>query len=360
MKYIIKPWTIDKLIEEHSKKNLNLTPSYQRNNIWTEKSQKTLISSIRDGLPLPTFFLHDRGKGKFDIADGQQRTRAILAYISGEVTDLSGHIFSSEADFLRYEIPVVIINESVSQEEIRQFYVVVNNTGLRLNRPELTKAQHFNTDVLKLVEALTDEATFQSLGIFNDKQSERMIDREFVEELVAQLYYGIGDKKNDIKKLYEEKFDTKTIQTLSDSFHDVVSTLSYHSSFDLANTRYAQRNDFYTLFGFIHKNKKINSQSYELFFNTLKNIQEDISPSNELNSDLQFYALNCVSQSNSKGAREDRLRFFEDLLLNKGVKPNKLQKSLLKYYKLSQIDLIKTTDGYLIINPDKIAPQYKK
>ena len=41
-----------------------------------------------------------------------------------------------------------------------------------------------------------------------------------------------------------------------------------------------------------------------------------ITPSNEECRPFMDYAINCVSQSNSKRARELRLRFFENILCN--------------------------------------------
>ena len=73
MKFKVEIWTIQKLFDTYENDVLNLNPPHQRNNIWTEKSQKILISSIKDGMPIPTFFLHEKANNAFDAADGQQR-----------------------------------------------------------------------------------------------------------------------------------------------------------------------------------------------------------------------------------------------------------------------------------------------
>ncbi|XWW48021.1 DUF262 domain-containing protein [Fibrella sp. USSR17] len=360
MKFEIEKWAIHKLIKKYETKSLNLNPPYQRNNIWTAKSQKTLVSSIKDGMPVPTFFIHDKGEDKYDVADGQQRTRAIIAYYSREISDLNGIQFNHEEEFLDYEIPVVIINKSVSQEQIRQFYVTVNNTGLKLNKPELTKAEYFDTGVLRLVEELADNDDFESLGIFTDKQSGRMIDRDFVEELVAQLHFGIGDKKKDVDRLYQSNLSETVLKKLKEDFLIIVKIFKNYPDFKVSTTRYSQRNDFYTLFGFIDTNKNLDSSTYSSYFELLKAIENDISPSNDECKDMQFYALNCVSQSNSKLAREERLRFFKDMLLNTSLKLNKTQKSIINYYKLTNKDVLTTQDGFVIIDPKKVETQFKR
>jgi hypothetical protein len=361
MRFIIDKWSIQKLLSLRAKKLLNLNPSYQRNDIWTEKAQMDLISSIKNGMPIPNFFLHRKKDEIFDVADGQQRTRAIIAYSIGEITDLNGRKFENEEQFLDYEIPIVVINEDVSEEDIRSFYVKVNNTGLRLNKPELTKAKYFNTNILKLVEDLCELESFKSLGIFSEKQEDRMIDREFVEELVALIKYGISDKKNMIKRLYEEN-DNITgdeIASITIAFDHVLRIFSaLNNSYKFQETRYSQKNDFYTFFGFVYNNLGLKQSSFDKFFSLLLKIQGDISPSNEKCEPLQFYAYRCVSQSNSKAAREDRLTFFNELLLNDKKKPNKLQKILIKFYSLNATDIIEV-ENYLTLNPDNIKTKFE-
>ncbi len=360
MRFIIETWTIRKLISVHAKGHLNLNPPYQRNDIWTEKGQEQLISSIKEGMPIPNFFFHKKNKNLYDVADGQQRTRAILAYLSKEISDFQRNFFNNEKDFLEYLIPIVILSKEVTEEEIRSFYVKVNNSGLRVNKPELTKSKYFDTKILKLVEGLTELESFKQLGIFTDKQEERMIDREFVEELIAQIVYGIGDKKNNIKRLYEENQDitTKELNALKSSFEEVLLVCTDLSEkFDFKETRYAQKNDFYTLFGFILNNISIKRTSFERFFSLLVKIQQDISPSNEKCEPLQYYAYRCVSQSNSKSARQDRLDFFTSLLLNEAEEPNQIQRALIKYYHLKEDDTIKV-GKYLTLKPDNIKAKF--
>lgn len=360
MRFEIEIWTIRKLLLTHEKKRLNLNPPYQRNDIWTEKAQKALITSIKEGMPIPNFFLHKRHKDHYDIADGQQRTRAIIAYTSKEIPDSENINFQNERQFLDYKIPIVIIADDVTEEEIRKFYVTVNNSGLRLNQPELTKSKYFDSNILELVEGLTKLKSFKELGIFSDKQESRMIDREFVEELVAQIKYGIGDKKNNIKRLYEEnsnisKAEIKSLKTSFENVLKVCFTLNKYYTFE--QTRYSQRNDFYTLFKFIYDNINLKPHTFEKFYLLLVRIQNDISPSNEKCEPLQFYAYRCVSQSNSKSAREDRLIFFNSLLLNDSDKPNKVQKALMKYYALNEDDLLKI-EGYITLKANNIKSQF--
>jgi hypothetical protein len=77
-----------------------------------------------------------------------------------------------------------------------------------------------------------------------------------------------------------------------------------------------------------------------------------IRPSNGECNALKEYANNCVTQSNSKKAREDRLKFFNSILKNQDVENNFALKDVLEYleeiYKIEEIELISFEDYELI------------
>jgi hypothetical protein len=50
------------------------------------------------------------------------------------------------------------------------------------------------------------------------------------------------------------------------------------------------------------------------------------------------YAVNCVTQSNSKKAREARNKLFEELFLNLSDRPNATQLAIANYLHLAQTD----------------------
>jgi hypothetical protein len=130
---------------------------------------------------------------------------------------------------------------------------------------------------------------------------------------------------------------------------DFVRVLGRLTSFDklipISKTRYRQKNDFYTLFGFLHKHSTIEQETLDYFYRILVKIGPFIRPSQERCEPLLLYALNCVTQSNSKKARQERLVFFESLLLNPAVIPNEVQTALLTFFKLNPGSLI-TLSGH--------------
>ena len=87
MNFENQSWPIRTLIDLHEAGNLNLSPPYQRNPVWTLKAQQKLLESILAGKPIPNFFLLKTGRSSYEMIDGQQRARTILGYWKNLITD---------------------------------------------------------------------------------------------------------------------------------------------------------------------------------------------------------------------------------------------------------------------------------
>lgn len=338
MKYKIEIWSIGDLIEKFEKKTLNLNPEYQRRFIWTLKDQQTLIESILKGYAIPNIFLFLKD-GQFEVVDGQQRIRTILGFYKQVFKTQKGEFYDEESIgsiFKNYLIPVTVINAIDEGESIEEFYSLVNSAGIHLNRPELKKAEYFDTNLLKLVNDLCDNEKFKSLSLFTELTTRRMNDMDFVSELVTLMKFGITDKKKSVDKLFEVDLSDKEVIEYSNLFNDVMDYfIGFNQFYKIKSTRYKQRNDFYTLFDLVKTNmrygKDILNRTYEL----LVLFNDFIVPSNEDCEPFQEYAFNCISQSNSKNARETRRKIFNDLFFNKENTANKAQKKVLKFFGLS-------------------------
>lgn len=363
MEYKIESWTISKLLKCFEDGKLNLNPPYQRNDIWPPISKKRLIESIKLGYPLPSFFLHDKGQNNFDMVDGQQRTRTFLGYRKKLFPDLVKKFFD-DADqklFDNYSLSVTIITPSPKEaENIEDFYFRVNKFGVKLNRPEIKRAEFSESPLQNLIESLAVSEKFLSLELFTQKSSDRLTDLDFLSELLALVRFGITDKKIAADRLYNDSLSQEQADGLEQQFNSTLDPIiKLNKFYSIEETRYKQRNDFYTLFSFLLKHKASLTPEVMLHqYKILILIGDDISPSNDKCWPLQDYANNCVSQSNSKKAREQRLIFFERLLLNKESNPlafiedensefNTLA-DILKYYQLDNSALIQMDEYHLI------------
>ncbi|HMR90812.1 MAG TPA: DUF262 domain-containing protein [Chitinophagaceae bacterium] len=366
MQYEIKEWCIQDLIELYDKKKLNLNPPYQRNDIWPPLSKKRLIESVKLGYPLPTFFIHQKN-GNYDMVDGQQRTRTFIGYQKKLFSDTEKKDYDATTDdklYREYRIFVCIITtEEGGEGMVEDFYYRVNKYGIKLNRPEIKRAEFFSTAFQELVEKLAGSEEFEKLKLFTAKSLDRLSDLDFVSELITLEKFGITDKKITVDKLYEnQSIGPEEIQSLETGFTNILrKIIELDKLYSISATRYRQRNDFYTLFSFIHNHgSKISDELLRYQYKILVLIGEDIYPTNDKCWSFQEYANNCVSQSNSKRAREERLKFFERLLLNK--EPNPLSKikeneeteydvisDAIKFYNISEKPL-KEIDGYCLLD----------
>lgn len=65
-----------------TKKSPNLTPSYQRGDVWRNSDRQSLIESILRGVPLPSIILLRTGSSTpHEVVDGKQRLTAILRFV---------------------------------------------------------------------------------------------------------------------------------------------------------------------------------------------------------------------------------------------------------------------------------------
>lgn len=354
MNYSNVEWTIGSLLATYEKEELNLNPPYQRHDIWTPIAKKRLIDSIKIGYPLPSFFLHKKADGKYDVVDGQQRTRTLLGYVKGLFPDLNKVYFKDSNPSLinDYKIGITII-ETGPNDSIEDFYYRVNNYGSKLNRQETLKAQYSGSFFLKLVEELAESQEFIGLGLFTASATSRMIDIDFISELVAQTKYGVTDKKHYVDRLYEVIASEEEFSELRNDFYETIRIFQrLNQVFSIRDTRYKQKNDFYTLFGFVNKRKSLPIEAFITFYKLIVAIGDDILPSNSECVSMQEYAFNCISQSNSSEARKARLSFFVQLLTNESVELNDTQEDVSDFYKVPYTPVI--VEGYTTLSYEEI------
>jgi hypothetical protein len=328
-------WTIKNLLRLCNSGKMDLSPDYQRNPIWTAKAQRLLIDTILRPEPIPNFFVRRLGNAKYEMVDGQQRARSILAFYRGQISTSDGKKFEelgSEPEFLNYPLNVTLITRLAKGEEIERFYALVNSSGLRLNTPELRKAKYYDTTFLALCNELANSESFSSLGLFGSGTVTRMNDVELVSELVALLKFGVSEKKVRVEQLYEEDISNSEKRALYTSFQRVTNMLQVmDAAHPLKKTRFKQRADLYTLFAFISLHIDLDGNAFRQYYRVLLEVAPGIRPTQEDCIPLRDYARNCVSQSNSENARQDRLRFLEQLLRNSESEPNETQKAVAEF-----------------------------
>ena len=365
MKFEQTVWPIKRLVAEHNADKLNLNPPYQRNAVWTAKAQQRLLQSILSGKAIPNFFLLQKEDKSFEMIDGQQRARTILGYERNMLVDHENLTFeerlaksSNRKDartaFLEYPVSITLVTALDDNESVEDYYALLNSSGLRLNRPELKKAEYFTTNFLRLVQELSSDERLQNLKLFSASSSARMNDVDFVSELVSLLRFGISDKKEKVDQLYEDDVTMGEFRALKSTFSKMLDIFQhFNHATPLIRTRYKQKNDFYSLFYFFYTVRDIKQEALDIFYRVLVKIGPYIRPSQEECEPLKEYAYHCVTQSNSKASRQARHDILVNILLNREITPNPTQKALLRFFDLSPKNIVRV-DPFFTLDPGAI------
>ncbi len=358
MEWIHEEWSIKKLIELFDADKINLSPDYQRNPIWTTKAQRSLVDTILQPSPMPNFFLLRLDDGKYEMVDGQQRARTIIGFLRSQIPSSSGQTLndiaadSDRGDAVRnYPLNITVLTELGGEESIEMFYSLVNSSGLRLNIPEIRKAKYYDTRFLELANSLATSAGFSSLGLFGSGTISRMNDIELVSELLALLKCGIGEKKTDVDRLFDNDINQDEIDTLRQAFDHVVGILCHlNDHYPISKTRYKQRADLYTVFEFISSHADLTVAAFDRYYDVLLNIDPHIRPSQEKCDPLRDYARNCVSQSHTENARKERSSFLRELLRNDTSTANGSQTAIIRFLQLPA-DLVEIEGAWTLDCP---------
>lgn len=246
----------------HENGELQMTPPFQRNPVWTTPQKSYLIDSILNGFPVPEIYMQEyvdeSGNEKHIIIDGQQRIRSCLEFIEGDFEikaeespawagmrfdDLSPEdkkkIFSY--NFIVRQLP------EMSDEDIRGIFQRLNKNVVALNSQELRQATYWGP-FIRTMQEIANYGYWSTTGIFTPLNTRRMMDIEYISEISIAILHGHQNKKETLEKYYlayEEEFEAK--DELIEKFQKTIFELE-HLFPDLKNTRWRKKSDFYSLF----------------------------------------------------------------------------------------------------------------
>jgi hypothetical protein len=325
---------------------LELQPDFQRNEVWSKAAQIALIDTILHNIPIPKIYIKSiiREEQTYRVViDGQQRLTAILAFVENKLKLKTPHIFFSDFNGLTFsDLPEDTRNQVLSynldfneifnptDDELRDLYARVNKYTIQLNKQELRRAD-FPGEFLSLAEELSDLDFFADNKFFSAGQKRRMLDIEYVEELLALLLEGEQDKKDSLDDFCERYVSfPQSADAVRTQFKDVISDINtvFGESFKLLSTRFKQKADFYSLFGSICDFKKggnsIIADSLARVQESLRKLDEQIAPHSE-DEAYREYAIHCISDANSASSRRWRKKFLSDYIAPLYIPANKLE-----------------------------------
>lgn len=333
MKWHSNSHPISDIVDWDSNNRLELQPDFQRNVVWSRAAQIMLIDTILKNIPIPKVYIKTYIKDMNTyrvVIDGQQRLTAILLFINDEFALKSPYdgeyidLFFSQLPedvknkILSYEIDMNEL-ENPTADDVRDLYARVNKYTVQLNKQELRKAD-FAGEFISLAEELSILDFFDNSKIFTPQQRRRMNDVEYIEELLSILVEGIQDKKEQLDMFCEKyRVLNEKSEELSQRFENILSDIQriFNEDFEIKNTRFKQKSDFYSLFACIDElhisQKRIDLDKVETVRNSLKKLDKYIEPQAE-DEIYREYAMRCLSDANSKSSREWRKNYLMDYI----------------------------------------------
>lgn len=208
------------------RRDLNLSPAFQRQSVWSISDRRRFIESLLEGQPVPSVFLYRNtsgrgGKTRFDVIDGKQRIETLFMFM-GVPPYNQDHSFevrqvtAERAEWVNWrdldqtarnvirDTKLQVVEVDWSLAEVIDLFVRINSTGKRLTGAEKRNAKWLNNPVLRASKTLADqyEGYFRHHKVFSAGQVSRMKHVEFMAELLLSLHIGGPlNKKPHLDKL---------------------------------------------------------------------------------------------------------------------------------------------------------------
>ena len=201
---------------------INTNPDYQRPAVWSSAQKQLLVDSILRGYDVPKFYLRQVNKKpeRFDVVDGQQRTRAIWEFFDGgyglpkDADELDGNPIAG----LKYqELPLdirlkweiynldVVVMAEADEEETREMFLRLQN-GTSLKAQEKRNAMPGN--MRDFVKSLASHPIFSVCGFTNSRY---VYDQVAAQMVLLELSGSPCNVKNaDLNRMYEKNRDFDT------------------------------------------------------------------------------------------------------------------------------------------------------
>ncbi|MFM7270829.1 MAG: HNH endonuclease family protein [Actinomycetes bacterium] len=266
--------TVQDLVDLYKDKRLNLSPSFQRQSVWSMSDRRLLVNSIFDNIPLPSVYLYRQigagGRPVYDVIDGKQRIETILAFMGrGPVYHPSDPVwvkrtFSDEDeadwwewseldnrqkhDYLTMQVPTIEVDGDLS--EIIELFVRINATGKKLTPQEKRHARYFTSPILREAQKAADQltSTLVKAGVMSRAQIQRIKHVELVTELVLSIHSGMPlNKKKKIDEVIRgDGLSTAEVKSAIAELKTAIA-VAFVMLPDIKTTRFHRLADFYSL-----------------------------------------------------------------------------------------------------------------
>jgi len=157
-KYSYQQWCINSLYDKVMSGDLNTMPSYQREIVWTDAQQEALITTICNGMPIPSISIVEEDISVSDwieeCLDGKNRINSIIRFMNDEI-QIGTKTYTELSDrerrwFGTIQIQVCLFTYMDVEERRKHFRAI--QAGVPLKKTEITWSHDECTLLVKVKE----------------------------------------------------------------------------------------------------------------------------------------------------------------------------------------------------------------
>jgi hypothetical protein len=199
------PFSVFEYIRQLSKNRINISPDFQRNQVWTPIQKSCFIESILLNFPLPPIYLNETKDSTYIVIDGLQRSitlhdfyankfhltslKALPGYNGLYYKDLTEQM---QSKFENKRLTTFILKPSTPLPVIYDLFNRINTGGTQLNRQEVRNCIFIGKST-ELLKHLASQTYFRE-AIGNGVSGRRMKDREVVLRYIAFRWFDYKNK----------------------------------------------------------------------------------------------------------------------------------------------------------------------
>ena len=214
---------IQDLLGYYDREELNVSPWYQRRSVWKAPQKAYLINTIHESKPVPSLYIRhgvdlETERSIREIVDGQQRVRSVVEYRDDKFPARHPHhrqpvAYSelSKVDRVRFLQSALSVGYLIgaTDQDVIEIFARINTVSKTLNPQEMRNANYSGAfKQFCLIESVARLPFWRNNRIFSDSQISRMMEVQFVSDLVMNLAEGLQDFSRSKLDLYYKEYDS--------------------------------------------------------------------------------------------------------------------------------------------------------
>lgn len=184
---------------------LDLSPVWQRSDVWTPKLRVNFIHTVLSHLPIPQITLWKRPGGKSVVVDGRQRITTLQWFREGKIpigkTNVKRYDDLTDSEKTMFnDTPILVLEfpHLAEEEDICEYFELINAGGKTLSHGELMNNRIATSAIVQEINKLffTEESEFQNdwTAMFGeiDGDTKRMSHYENTVPYLTSSMRGVG------------------------------------------------------------------------------------------------------------------------------------------------------------------------